>query len=343
MPRSRRKRALVGSVSLLFLSVIVPFLMVTLCLGAELTHFFGAHEEVQRIVDRATRASLSKGLTPSETEASIRRELAALDPLISLRSVRNVRQPRQSDTQVEGEFRGIFSELAARLTGAGQPLLPLRVSARVRKAQSRVLVVLDRSRVAEGQVCDDKSFEAVAQFADRVTASLYESRVEGLAVVVVPGVIRPAEMLSIELAADQLLRCRERDPNRLFDLASLAPVSAASSPEAVASELLEIVHNELFAGITEGRSVVFVGQGVGNGYAQRFFEALNADMQARQVRVSATEVMLRGVEATPVELPGSSPFGVELRSVRVSLRELAHPNLVTALRGRVGEKTALVF
>lgn len=346
MRRSRRKRSIVGSVSLLFLAVILPFLMVMFCLGAELTHFFGAHDDVQRIVDRATRASLSKGLSSSETEASIRRELVALDPFISVQSIRNIRQPRQSDTQVEGEFRGIFSELAARLAGAEKPLLPLKVSARVRKAQSRVLLVLDRSRRPAGEVCDDENFAAVAQFADRATASLHGSGVEGLAVAVVPGVVRSAEVLSIEPTEDQLPRCRERDATNLFDLASLAPTSAVNSPETVASELLQIAQSELFAGVAEGRSVVFIGQGgegAENGYVQRFFEALNADMQAREARVSGTQVMLGGPDVTPIELRGPSPFGVELRYIRVSTRELAHPNLVTALRGRVGEKTVLVF
>lgn len=346
MPRSRKSRSRTGSVSMLFLAVILPFLAVMLCLGAELTHFFGAHDDVQRIVDRATRASLSKGLSTAETEAGIWRELALLEPLISVRSVRNVRQPRQSDTQVEGEFRGIFSDLAARLTGAGHSHLPLKVSARVRKAQSRVLLVLDRTGIAAAQLCDDENFAAVAQFADRVTASLHESRVEGLAVAVVPGVSRPVELLSIEPATDQLPRCRERDPAKLFDLGRLAATNSVDSPDAVASELLQIVHNNLFAGVAEGRSVIFVGQSgerAENRYAESFFKTLDADMQVRGARVSGTEVMLGGSGARPIELPGTGRFGVELRSVRVSLRELAHPNLVTALRGRVGEKTVLVF
>ena len=50
MPRIRNRRAL-GSVSFLFLAAIVPLLMVFVCLGAELTHFFGAHDDLQRVVD----------------------------------------------------------------------------------------------------------------------------------------------------------------------------------------------------------------------------------------------------------------------------------------------------
>ena len=49
MPRIRNRRAL-GSVSFLFLAAIVPLLMVFVCLGAELTHFFGAHDDLQRVV-----------------------------------------------------------------------------------------------------------------------------------------------------------------------------------------------------------------------------------------------------------------------------------------------------
>lgn len=346
MQCSRRKRSVIGSASLLFMAVIVPFLLVMLCLGAELTHFFGAHDDIQRIVDRATRASLTKGLTSAETETLVRRELSLVDNLISVHAVHNSRRARQSDTQVEGEFRGIFSELAARLTGAETQLLPLRVSARVRKAQSRVLIVIDRTTELGADACEDESFKAVAEFADRIAGSLYQGEIEGLSMAVVPGVVRPAEMLAVDMLSDHLPRCRGRDDNNLYDASSLAGTSATISAEAAASELLAIAHNELLAGTAEGRSVVFIGQGANetlSAYAQTFLQALNADMQARQLSVLATHISLGGSEAAPIELSRSGAAGVELRTVRATPRELAHPNLVAAVRGRVGEKTVLVF
>lgn len=345
MPRIRNRRAL-GSVSFLFLAVIVPLLMVFVCLGAELTHFFGAHDDLQRVVDRATRASLTKGLSEQETEEMLRRELAPFSTLVEVQSVQHRRSARVSDTQVDASFRGTFSELVARLVGSSSPLLPVHVSARVRKVEARALVVLDRTSAAGAEACGDGGLEALSGFADRVGAALLRSGVSSVSVAVVPGASRPVELLSAEAGADLFARCRDRQPNVPFDASSLAGSSEVLSAETVAAEVLNLAHGELLGGQAETRSVLFVGQASNEaqrGYAAAVFGALNTDMQERSVLVGGTHVVLGGAETEPLSLSRAGEFGVDLRTVRATEREIAHPNLVAAVRGRVGERTVLVF
>lgn len=139
-----------GMVSALFFLVAVPILMVLLCVGLELTHFFGTHDDIQRIVDRETRASVTKGISPAETERAVLSQLGQFSELIELGRVKSVKTAQWTDTRVEARFRGIFSELALRLAGARAPQLPMRVSARVRKVSARALIMLDRSVLAAG-------------------------------------------------------------------------------------------------------------------------------------------------------------------------------------------------
>ena len=44
-----------GSVSLLFIVVVLPLLLLCSCLGIELTQFFGVHDDIQQVVYRARR------------------------------------------------------------------------------------------------------------------------------------------------------------------------------------------------------------------------------------------------------------------------------------------------
>ncbi len=346
MPRIRNRRS-VGSVSLLFLAVIVPLLLVLLCLGAELTHFFGVHDDMQRIVDRATRASLTKGFSEAETERMLRQELAALSALVELNSVKHSKGARVTDTQVEGTFRGVFSELAARLSGSQMPLLPVRVSARVRKVDARALVVVDRTVAPGAAPCGDAGLEAVSSFVDSIAAELLRAGVSGVSVAVVPGAEAPVDLVSLEPGDDLFVRCREREPGGApFDVSSIAGSRAVLSADAVAAEVLNIAHSELFAGTAEARSLVFVGQAVNesaHGYASAAFAALNTDMQQRSVLVSGTHVTLGGAGTAPIGLVRQGEFGVELRTVRASPSQIGHPNLMAALRGRVGDRTVLVF
>ncbi len=335
-----------GMVSALFFLVAVPILMVLLCVGLELTHFFGTHDDIQRIVDRETRASVTKGISPAETERAVLSQLGQFSELIELGRVKSVKTAQWVDTRVEARFRGIFSELALRLAGARAPQLPMRVSARVRKVSARALIMLDRSVLAAGGRCDDPELGALEAFVDSLALALSQGGIGGLQVAVIPGAQGPIELLGPNDAADLMNRCRARRADLLFDVASVAGSQEAHDPLAVALGAAAIADEELLLRTAESRSVVLVQSGAvatARGYAEPLITLLDAYARDRMVRVSLMHVVLDGQDFAKVEVPPLAPFGAEVRSLVTTKRELAHPNLLVAMRGKMSERSVLVF
>jgi hypothetical protein len=54
-------------------------------------------------------------------------------------------------------------------------------------------------------------------------------------------------------------------------------------------------------------------------------------------------VVLDGQDFAKVEVPPLAPFGAEVRSLVTTKRELEHPNLLVAMRGKMSERSVLVF
>lgn len=335
-----------GMVSALFFLVAVPLLMVFLCVGLELTHFFGTHDDIQRIVDRETRSSITKGLSAADTERAVRSQLGRFEGLISVESVRSVKTPQWSDTRVQATFRGLFSELALRLAGASAPRLPMHVSARARRVVARTLIVLDRSLQREGRLCGDPALGAQAAFIDALAAALSKDGIAGISLAIIPGSRGAVELLGAAGTEDLFARCRPRRAELPFDADSLAGAYEAHDPLAVALGTAAIVDEELLLQTAEIRSVVIVQSGAvaaARGYAEPLMTMLDAYARDRMARVSVVHVVLDAQGFQKLELPPPGPFGVDLRSVVTTQRELAHPNLLVAMKGRISERSVLVF
>ncbi len=335
-----------GMVSAIFLVAVLPVMMVLLCLGLELTHFFGARDDVQRLVDRVTRASLTKGMSGPEAERALRAELAQLHDLVSVESVKIQRAAQWSESRVEGRFRGVFSELAAMLAGSSQARLPVSVHARIRRVEARVLIVLDRSAFGSELACDSEGFKALASFVESLSLHLVSQQLAKVSVAVIPGASQPLEVLQPFGAQDLLPRCRPRRAQVGFDVPSLAAAKEGQPSASVGSSGVEALRVELLSGTAESRAVVVVQRWSVEsqlGYGQALFSALDADARARRISLNGIHVLLDGADAAGAALPAFSGTGVRLKTVRVSGRELAHPNLVAAVRGSVGDRTVLVF
>ena len=339
-----------GSVSLLFIVVVLPLLLLFSCLGIELTQFFGVHDDIQQVVDNDTRASLTKRLSASDTQGMIRTHLNRLSNFVEIEQVTTTKTVLQSQTRVEARYRGIFGELFERLSGKKFTVLPVRVSARVRKVDSATLIVLDRTVLDAAEGCNDAKLKALQTFVDALTQSLLAAGSKQVSVAVVPGDAYAVQVLDPAWSGDFLKHCRDRNADLPFDTASLSGSAASYLSEEVAHGVVEAARATLFSITAEARAVVFIQQG-GNpasyAHARTIFTVLDEKLRGMLAKVIGIHLLIDsdGMEQTPdvSVVPGQEAYGVALRSITTTTQEIAGPLLMAAVVGRIGEKTVLVF
>ena len=335
-----------GMVSVMFLLFVAPIVMILLCLGLELSHFFGTYDDVQRIVDRETRASLSKGLNEEETETVLRKRLAPLHSLIEVESIDSQKTSRWSESHIQGRFRGVFTELAARLTSNPAVRLPINVYARVRKVRSRALVVLDRTTLSPEALCATGGVQSLEAFVDSLGTSLVASGIEGVSVAVVPGAEQPVDILGPQDLPDLFSRCRPRNSAHPFDVSSLPASRVVHPAPEVAYGVLEAVRSELLSETAESRTLVFVQQARINertAYAEAIFSLVDEDARARMSKMNGLHISIDGDRLYVSPVDESVRVGLSVQTVATSRREVVLPQLVAAVRGKIGERTVLVF
>jgi hypothetical protein len=345
---STRKRADTqrGMMSLFFLVVLVPFLMLLLCLGLELTHFFGVHDDIQRVLDRETRASLTKGTPSREVERTIALNIARFNDIVDVSSISSVKTSSWSETNIKGRFRGVFSEIIFRLAGTSDVLLPVHVKSRVRKVSSRSLFILDRTVLSEAAACSDPDLLTLESFLDQISESMLRGGNGAVQIAVFPGSQQPVELLSQVEGGDLLERCRLRRPGALFDVSGLAGIARTLPADEVAVATQQLIVSELFKTGADARSVVLLQSAEldeRNRYSERLFSILSDEMQKQMTTLIGIHIRVGSSSSSEVTDPIGKSGGVFMHRVSTTREELAHPHVRAAVQGRIGERTLLVF
>jgi hypothetical protein len=342
--RFRRAPAEAGSVSILFMVMVLPFLCALLTLTIDLSHYFGIRDEVQRVIDREAHDALVAGKAPGEVERSLRARLRNGHGLASISSVHMSPSQGANAILVTGEYRGAFSELAQRLYGKIPTALTFAARAQVRIQRSAALVILDRSLVAPGRECDDDMLQAMGLFADRLADSWASLAGTSVTLAVSPGVREAIEEASPR-GIDQVPRCAFRSLSGRGDLGVVRGVVGANpySSSAVAYQAQMLAIDRVLLQQVRARSVVVLARkdSYERGYVAQIYSAISDS--ARGARLAVDFYTFIADDYTRID---SKPYlagisGGAVREIGVSQSDLRGAALVSAVTQTITDRVVL--
>ncbi len=168
-----------GSGSVLFLGVVVPLAALFLLVGIELQHFFGAREEIQRIVDERARLDVTRALDGHDSAALLKRQVASLGPHLEAINAQHHRQKGSVAISLSGVYTGVFAQAFTALSGGrGSPGIPFSIYSRARRPRTSALVAIERT-IGDGEPeCGNVALRRRELLARRLVMALRENEVD---------------------------------------------------------------------------------------------------------------------------------------------------------------------
>lgn len=334
-----------GAVSLLFISAGLPFLLMLLVVGMEISQFLGAREALQGIVDQEAHASLQHGYTNDQVARRVTSRLGARASQINVTQVVASGVRGSSSVSVVGSFRGVVSEIFGGLVGTKGGGIAFEVSGAARRARLGALVVLDRGTPLEVARCADTHLALRGDFVARLAQSLRDSGARSVSIGVVPGVGEDAiTMLKGSSDVDGVSRCSESgegDPDRVRGVAAVADPTTGSVDLAygVLKSFSTVVNEEE----VETGSLIMISSAnnsrtEGSVSTISLLESSIGEFGKPIVAVALAEGVLAGDDPFPLHPGAASGLG---RYISATDTDIQRPELVSAIAGHIHGATFL--
>lgn len=341
MSRSSRRDS--GMVSFLFVAMLLPVLFVLMTVTIEFSHFFGIRDELQRVVDQTAQDALSRRLTASEVEASIRSRMRNVDQMATISTITSTITSSQAEIQASAQYSGAFFQFAQRFLDSGVTFMPMEASSSVRVQSSALLLLVDRRVPTGGDVCNDPTLRTTFAFVDRLIDAWSAIGGTQVSVAVTPGTIEAADLLRVE-ADDGVSRCRTKSTARLFDVGAVQGIEAGPyEGVSLAMQVEELAATTLFAPLVDRRGLVVVMRpdAYDAGYSSQLFSFMNVAALRANLAVDVLSLVAngtRGVVRQPFE---AGVYGASLREIEASTSELDGARLLSAFARGVADRTVL--
>jgi hypothetical protein len=333
-----------GMVSLLFVVIVFPLILIMFTLTIELSNFFGIRDELQRVVDREAHDALVRGRNADQVERLVRARSATVDGMAAVESVTTQRSPATVQVSAVARYQGAFFQFIQRLVGQEQTVMPMRLDSQVRVLPAATLIVFDREVQSASIECSSADLQAITSFVDRLADTWVGVASAEVAVAVTPGDGVPLKQLS-PLGDDLLPRCRGQNSGHLVDAAAIrgTGVPAFFSAYRFAVELVELASSVVLNRPVLKRSIVLV--------LDRARYAQGYSSLAYSLLVEATSATGMAVDLYTIVVDNSHPFdrrmvesginGGELREMGISRTELNGTGLLSALTRTVTDYVVL--
>ncbi len=242
---------------MLFMVVVLPFFLILLVIGIEVSQFLGLREEVQRVIDSEAKSSLGRSRNADHLPERIATRVESLKPYVSVGSIRAEQTLQQSRIVVKGSYQGLFTQLVRSITRSADVSIPFQLSTAVRRSHTTALLLLDRVVRSGGARCGDEGLKQRAHFIARLAEDLQAFGVRSIQVGVFPGIDGEVDILS---AADALPRCGGANDTSPFRIASMEGVEATTSLDslAVAYRAVQLLFASTAGSATEQRALIMV-------------------------------------------------------------------------------------
>jgi hypothetical protein len=331
-------------VSLLFIAILLPLVLVMFTVTIEFSNFFGVRDELQRVVDREAHDALVRGRTAQQVERFLRTRLSNLAGMANVTEVTMDRAPAQVRLSATAEFQGPFFQFIQRFTGREETVMAMRLDSQVRILPAATLIVFDRGVIDAAAECSDPKLQAIASFVDRLADTWSAVGNAEVTVAVTPGDGEPLRQIS-PLADDFLPRCRGRSAGPLVDASAIrgsaAPVGY--SAYSFGLEVVELASTTVLNRSVFKRAIVLVvdKNRYDLSYSSMLFSLLREATQGSGVSVdlyTAAVVDANTFDLRPVE---SGINGGVFREVGVLTSQLNGTGLLSALTRSVTDYVVL--
>lgn len=333
-----------GLASMLFLFALAPVLLVMLAVTLEFSHLIGVRDYLRNVLDEESYDALVYHRTAADVEVRVRKRLedrsrisfSVVQPQELVSTVNRSSASASANLSYKGTFLAFLENFLGRESAA----LKLSASARARRQQAGVLIVLDRSVPVASNPCETADLDARATFVDSVVSALTSSSDTIVQVGVFPGEGGDVDLL-LQDGSDGIDRCRAKREDSQYDARGLmARVGASGDAADVSSVVAQHVSTELFGKPLEYRAVVLVlgASSYPFGYSMFAQQALSSLAETAKIPLNVL-IVVAGVDRTFAPLPPVyGLYGGVFREVGASLGELQRERLASALSRAVLER-----
>jgi hypothetical protein len=331
-------------VSLLFVAILLPLVLVMFTVTIEFANFFGVRDELQRVVDREAHDALVRGRTAQQVERFLRNRVRNVAGMANVTEVTMDRAPAQVSLSATAEFQGPFFQFIQRFTGREETVMAMRLDSQVRILPAATLIVFDRGVTGVAVECSDPKLQAITSFVDRLADTWSAVGNAEVTVAVTPGDGEPLRQVS-PLADDFLPRCRRRSAGPLVDASAIrgSAVPLGYSAYSFGLEVVELASTTVLNRPVFKRTIVLVvdKNRYDLSYSSILFSLLREATQASGVSVdlyTAAVVDTDTFDLRPVE---SGINGGAFREVGVFSSQLNETGLLSALTRSVTDYVVL--
>ena len=246
-----------GSISIICMVMVLPFLCALLTLVIDLSYFFGVRDELQKVLDKVAHDALIGGRSALEVEQVVRSRMRNTYGIAQINSIQMTASRGKNVIVADGEYRGAFAALAQRLYGKLPVAMSFAARAQVRVQSSAALIIVDRSEVKPGEECSDPTLTAMGLFADRLAETWVNLADTAVYVATTPGKRAALDSASLR-GLDEIARCGSRSASEQADMSLVRGVAGSTpySSMAFAYHFQELVQQYVLAADVRVRSVV---------------------------------------------------------------------------------------